>query len=143
MLLINHQEYQPGDSYLNSRMPTTLHPTAPMIDFLSMGLHQPHADCTHYQPQATVMIPTQESSSAVAQALEIARESPEGAKDPIVSNILDTALARIWGRVQAQPENYIMSRDEFAVFNFFQHRFVGNDLAVAATKRYWDNATGP
>jgi hypothetical protein len=32
-----------------------------------------------------------------------------------------------------------MTREEFAVFNYFQHRFVGHDLAVAARKRYWDH----
>ena len=75
----------------------------------------------------------------VAQALEIARDSPNGAKEPSVSSILEGALAEIWAKVQAQPESYVMTRDEFAVFNFFQGRFVGNQTAVAARKRYWDN----
>ena len=75
----------------------------------------------------------------MAQALEIARESPNGANDPTVSKILERALAAIWGKVQAQPESYVMSRDEFAVFNFFQYRFKGDETAVSARKRYWDN----
>ncbi|EQL03763.1 hypothetical protein G6O67_004425 [Ophiocordyceps sinensis] len=78
--------------------------------------------------------------AAVAQALEIARESPDGASDPTVSKILEHALAHAWGKVAAQPESYVMTRDEFAVFNFFQHRFTGDGVAVAARKRYWDNA---
>lgn len=77
--------------------------------------------------------------AAVAQALEIARESPDGASDPTVSKILENALSQIWGKVQAQPSSYVMTRDEFAVFNFFQHRFIGDKDAVAARKRYWDN----
>ncbi|KAH8880005.1 hypothetical protein GQ53DRAFT_617485, partial [Thozetella sp. PMI_491] len=76
---------------------------------------------------------------AVAQALEIARESPDGAQDPTVNRILEAALAKIWAKVQAQPDSYVMTRDEFAVFNFYQHRFIGNKMAVAARKRYWDN----
>lgn len=76
----------------------------------------------------------------MAQALEVARESPEGASDPTVSKILEHALAHTWAKVQAQPESYVMTRDEFAVFNFFQHRFTGDVVAVAARKRYWDNA---
>ncbi|PNY25818.1 Uncharacterized protein TCAP_04245 [Tolypocladium capitatum] len=78
--------------------------------------------------------------AAVAQALEIARESPDGASDPTVSKILEHALSHIWGKVKAHPGSYVMSRDEFAVFNFFQHRFTGDKDAVAARKRYWENA---
>ena len=78
--------------------------------------------------------------AAVAQALEIARESPDGASDPTVSKILEHALSHIWGKVKAQPGSYVMSRDEFAVFNFFQHRFTGDKDAVAARKRYWEHA---
>ncbi|KAI9167651.1 hypothetical protein HJFPF1_03784 [Paramyrothecium foliicola] len=79
-----------------------------------------------------------QQDAAVAQALEIARESPDGAQDPTVSKILEQALSHIWARVQAQPSSYIMTRDEFAVFNFFQHRFAGNRTAIMARKRYWD-----
>lgn len=82
--------------------------------------------------------PSQDAS--VAQALEIARESPDGASDPTISKILEAALARIWGKVQTAPDSYVMTRDEFAVFNFFQHRFTGDKTAVSARKRYWDNA---
>lgn len=75
----------------------------------------------------------------VAQALEIARESPDGARDPTISSILESALSQIWGRVLAAPDSYVMTTDEFAVFNFFQYRFTGNKVAIAARKRYWDN----
>ncbi|OLN85981.1 hypothetical protein CCHL11_05350 [Colletotrichum chlorophyti] len=78
-------------------------------------------------------------SASVAQALEIARESPDGASDPTVSSILENAVSQIWAKVAAQPESYVMNRDEFAVFNYFQHRFYGNKIAMAARKRYWDN----
>ncbi len=78
---------------------------------------------------------------AVAQVLEIARESDDGALDPTVNTILDAALAKTWAKVQSQPDSYVMTRDEFAVFNYFQHRFQGNKMAVAARKLYWDNTT--
>lgn len=83
---------------------------------------------------------TTSQDAAVSQALEIARESPDGASDPTVSQILEQALASLWAKVQAQPESYVLTRDEFAVFNFFQHRFIGDKTAVSARKRYWDNA---
>lgn len=75
---------------------------------------------------------------SVAQALEAARGSAEGAQDDNVKNILETAVRAIWGRIQAQPTTYVMSREEFAVFNYFQNRFQGQGLAVDARKRYWD-----
>lgn len=86
---------------------------------------------------------TRQSSSqrvtTVAEALEIARESEAGAQDPTVRNLLETAIASIWSKIEAQPTSYVMTRDEFAVFNYFQHRFQGQQLAVAAKKRYWDH----
>ncbi|EWG40192.1 hypothetical protein FVEG_02686 [Fusarium verticillioides 7600] len=83
-----------------------------------------------------------QDDSSVAQALEIARESPDGSSDPTISKILENALKRIWSKVELQPDSYVMTRDEFAVFNFFQDRFVNSvntKKAVDARKRYWDN----
>jgi hypothetical protein len=77
--------------------------------------------------------------TTVPQALEFARDSPEGAQDPTVATILETALADIWRKVEAQPTSYVMTRDEFAVFNYFQDRFAGEQLATAARRRYWDH----
>jgi len=80
-------------------------------------------------------------NGSVAQALEIARESPDGASDPTVRNILENAISRVWSSILAQPDSYVMTRDEFAVFNYFQHRFDGNQIAQQARKRYWDNVS--
>jgi hypothetical protein len=79
------------------------------------------------------------SSTTVSQALDIARHSEEGARDPVISNILKTALNQIWSKVQAKPDSYVMTQDEFAVFNYFQHYFVEQELAIAARRRYWDS----
>ncbi|KAK2612343.1 hypothetical protein QQS21_001607 [Conoideocrella luteorostrata] len=101
----------------------------------------PHREETSVVSHAMSGTPTlgKTQDAAVAQALEIARESPDGASDPTISKILENALTRIWGKVQDQPDTYVMTRDEFAVFNYFQHRFVGNKDAVAARGRYWSN----
>lgn len=85
---------------------------------------------------------TKQLSSAVttvAQALEIARDSAEGARNPTVVYILETAITEIWGMIEAAPDSYVMTRDEFAVFNYFQDRFEGLELASAARRRYWDH----
>lgn len=76
--------------------------------------------------------------NTVAEALEIARDSAAGARDPIVSGILESALSQVWERVVDSPDAYVMTPGEFAVFNFYQHRFVGNKTAVAARARFWD-----
>ncbi|CAI4212186.1 unnamed protein product [Parascedosporium putredinis] len=105
--------------------------------------HRQRSDLTCSPAPSRPAVPTKSSSvdPVVSQALEIARESPDGASDPTISNILENALNQIWAKVQAAPDSYIMSRDEFSLFNFYQHRFVGDKLAIAARRRYWDNAS--
>ncbi|KAF5663479.1 peptide-N4-(n-acetyl-beta-glucosaminyl)asparagine amidase [Fusarium heterosporum] len=77
----------------------------------------------------------------VAVALEVARESPDGVSDPTLRKLLEATVARTWHKVLVKPD-YIMTREEFAVFNFFQHCFIGNTDAMSARKRYWDNTFG-
>ncbi|CAG9999516.1 unnamed protein product [Clonostachys byssicola] len=109
-------------------------------------LQQPYF-FSHYRPMPHRVSPPQpvmaspSHDAAVSQALEIARESPDGAQDPTISKILESALSHIWTKVQTHPDSYVMSRDEFAVFNFFQHRFAGQKVAVMAKKRYWDTTS--
>lgn len=161
MLLVNPQDSHPHAYYVNYRMPTPPSEPSSILQLVNMTSHyqdaqQPahhhhhHQHQQQQQPQHHVHAqslpaspPATAETNEVAQALEIARESPDGAKDPVVSSILEGALGQIWGRVQAQPDSYVMSRDEFAVFNFFQHRFAGNKVAIAARRRYWDTTTGP
>ncbi|GAP85892.2 putative peptide-N4-(N-acetyl-beta-glucosaminyl) asparagine amidase [Rosellinia necatrix] len=82
-------------------------------------------------------------TSETIQALEIARDSPEAACHGTIRDILESALADIWSRVQADEYGYVMSRDEFAIFNFFQYRFRDNPAATRARKRYWDSLSVP
>jgi hypothetical protein len=76
---------------------------------------------------------------SVTQALEHARDSEEGARDPLVASILEAAIREIWRKIEREPVSYILTRDEFAIFNYFQDRFAGQPLAIAARKRYWDH----
>ncbi|CAM1500894.1 Fc.00g100560.m01.CDS01 [Cosmosporella sp. VM-42] len=136
MLSIHPQEFQPQPYYVPFR-PVPSHRQQPEVLFNFMNMSSPTL------LQSSSPAPnggrSQVQDASVAQALEIARESPDGASDPTISKILESALSQIWGKVQAQPDAYIMTRDEFAVFNFFQHRFTGDKTAVSARKRYWDN----
>lgn len=100
------------------------------------------ADSTQYASAASISPPADYNNmdaSLIAEALEVARDSPDGARDPIVCGILESALSQTWERVLADPEGYVMTVGEFAVFNFYQHRFIGNKIAVAARRRFWDN----
>ena len=88
------------------------------------------------------------SLSSIRDALEIARDDPMRYREtnPSASNILEKALARIWRQIEANPNTYVMTEDEFSVFNYFRARF--NDestrpLAAAATARYWDCPQAP
>ncbi|KAI5927168.1 hypothetical protein F4810DRAFT_652670 [Camillea tinctor] len=135
MLVAHSFGSQPHDIYFN--YPTALVQEAfPILDSFNMAV-------SYHDQTQTTNAPLQPCDlSQVVQALEIARESPDGARDPIISKILDTYLSQVWDRVLAQPDTYVMSQLEFAVFNFFQHRFAGNKIAITARGRYWDNFTG-
>jgi len=73
------------------------------------------------------------------RALDIARNT-EGDLDPSVRDYLENALNEIWGRIQQQPKSYLLSKDEFAVFNFYIQRFSGSQEAEEAIARYWHHA---
>jgi hypothetical protein len=72
------------------------------------------------------------------RAIDIARNS-EGELDPMVSAYLEGALAEIWHRISRHPDDYVMTRDEFAVFNFYRGRFEKDATAEEAVARYWAN----
>jgi hypothetical protein len=55
------------------------------------------------------------------RAIDIARNT-EGDLDPNVTAYL--------------PDSYLLSKDEFAVFNYFRQRFQG-EVAERAVDRYW------
>ncbi|KAK4549741.1 hypothetical protein LTR36_005042 [Oleoguttula mirabilis] len=61
------------------------------------------------------------------RAIDIARNT-EGDLDPTVDEYLERAVSDIWERIQGQPETYVLTKDEFAVFNFYIRRFEGINL---------------
>lgn len=82
------------------------------------------------------------SISDVRQALDRARNSDDGRIDPQTSAILETAIGELWRKIQAQPDSYVLSRDEFALFNYFRERFRGSPIAQRAVERFWNNFQG-
>jgi hypothetical protein len=77
----------------------------------------------------------------IQRALDIARNS-EGIVDPTVSSYLERALRDVWARLEAAPESYVLTKDEFALFNYFRHRFTTSNVAQSAVQRFWDNYQG-
>lgn len=76
------------------------------------------------------------------RALDLARNA-EGDLDPNVNQYLEDALNDIWSNINVQPDSYILSKDEFAVFNFYAQRFEGQEIAQQAIDRYWRAASEP
>lgn len=81
---------------------------------------------------------TYTGSLDVQRALDIARNT-EGDLDPKISDYLENNLSQLWGRIQASPDNYVLTKDEFAVFNFFISRFHGSEMAEKAIARFWQH----
>ncbi|KAK2747582.1 hypothetical protein FQN55_004936 [Onygenales sp. PD_40] len=78
----------------------------------------------------------------VQEALDAARNAEDGQIDPRWRSILETAITEVWRKVQAQPDAYILTKEEFGLFNFFLDRFRG-PIAQRAVERYWNNTPGP
>ncbi|RAL13597.1 uncharacterized protein BO97DRAFT_342348 [Aspergillus homomorphus CBS 101889] len=78
------------------------------------------------------------SSPKVRQALERARD---GHTDKTTSDTLEGAITDLWNKIKAQ-EDYVLNRDEFALFNYFIYRYTGNAIAQRAVARFWDHYRG-
>jgi hypothetical protein len=53
----------------------------------------------------------------------------------------------LWRKIKAHPDSYVMTRDEYAVFNTFRdslaHDTLASEIEAKAAKRYWDNMLAP
>ena len=77
----------------------------------------------------------------IQRALNIARNS-ESVVDPTASSYLERSLRDLWGRLEAAPDTYVLTKDEFALFNYFRHRFTASNVAQSAVQRFWDSYQG-
>ncbi|MCJ1475357.1 hypothetical protein MMC13_004019 [Lambiella insularis] len=78
----------------------------------------------------------------VSKALELVRNSETGEVHPGVDATLEREISKIWQRISARPNEYVMNKEEFAVFNYFQDRFRGNRTAQLAIGRFWKDYKG-
>lgn len=77
-----------------------------------------------------------------AKALEIARNSEDGSIPSSVTAVLEKALGELWQRIQARPTTYVMTKEEFVVFNYYRSRFSNVPTAQQAVARFWNNFQG-
>ncbi|KAK0638840.1 hypothetical protein B0T16DRAFT_394679 [Cercophora newfieldiana] len=81
---------------------------------------------------------------AVMNALEIARDSAEGASNVEIKGILNAAVEKVEAKIRAAPDSYIMTMNEFSVVNWFQNlgRFDGDRVITMAVVRFWESWWG-
>ena len=83
---------------------------------------------------------SQANENSVQNAIQVAQNSTTGQIDPQSRQILETYLNRVWARIQAEPNTYVMTALEFAVFNRYRARpRYQNSTAQKAVQRYWNN----
>lgn len=83
-----------------------------------------------------------QNTSSITYHLERARNEEEPLASATIA-ALENYVTQVWSKIVAQPDSYILSREEFAVFNYFQTRFDGDPRAVAAKARYWNSQPRP
>lgn len=74
------------------------------------------------------------------RAIDIARNT-EGELNPTVNAYLEGAISHIWTLINEHSASYVLSKDEFAVFNYYIRRFEGSPVAQQAVDRYWRTAS--
>ena len=83
---------------------------------------------------------------SINQLLEMVRNSEPGQEPATARAELEEAIRTLWSRIRANSSSYVMSKDEFALFNYYRSRYSsGSDAAISAsaTKRFWDHHRGP
>lgn len=78
----------------------------------------------------------------VAKALEVAKENQNGQIPPAVTTLLERNISDIWRRIQGQPSTYVMTKEQFAVFNYYRSRYDNNAVAQQAVARFWNHFKG-
>jgi hypothetical protein len=79
---------------------------------------------------------------SVSKALELVRNSETGEVHPSVHETLDQAIRKLCIKINSQPE-YVMTKDEFAVFNYFRaHVPLNADVARRSVALFWKNFKG-
>lgn len=93
-------------------------------------------------PTAVAMPGPSRDHAVIRQALEQARNCEDGTIDAQTTTVLEAAIAELWRRIQTEPDSYVLSPDEFALFNYFLLRYRRSSVAQRAVARFWNNYHG-
>ena len=77
----------------------------------------------------------------IQTALDIARNADTDVS-PQITNYLESQVRSVWKRLQKKPDTYILSKDEFALFNFYIYRYRGSEVTEKAVERFWNHHQG-
>lgn len=85
--------------------------------------------------------PLSKDWKSIKDALNRARDCDNGSIDAGDSIVLEASIAELWGRIKNQPD-YVLTRDEFALFNYFRAspRYSGDPDAKRAVAQHWETA---
>ncbi|PWY81767.1 hypothetical protein BO70DRAFT_429308 [Aspergillus heteromorphus CBS 117.55] len=75
------------------------------------------------------------SSPEVKAALDRARDN-QG--DTAAVALLETAVGKLWERIKREPE-YVLTREEFALFNYFIYRYGKLPEGRRAVEQFWNH----
>ncbi|KAK4179321.1 hypothetical protein QBC36DRAFT_385239 [Triangularia setosa] len=90
-------------------------------------------------PEQEMILREHVTPVSVMQALDIAQESEKGAMEPTIVKIITDAYNKIWNKIATRPDLYLMTQQEFTVFNYFQSCWPDKEIAKKAVARYWAN----
>ena len=77
------------------------------------------------------------SQLTVSEAIDIVKQHQHGQIDPGVTSFLAGRAHEIWQRIQAQPLDYVLTREEFAIFTYYRGVFGDDEVVQQAIRRFW------
>ena len=76
-------------------------------------------------------------SLTVTEALEIAKANNN--VPAAVTQKLESTNTKVWRKIKADPDEYVMDKDEYAVLNYYQERYKNEPLYKPAVARFWES----
>ncbi|PYH81747.1 hypothetical protein BO82DRAFT_402260 [Aspergillus uvarum CBS 121591] len=86
-------------------------------------------------------MPTANCQGYEARTRPALERGRDGHADKATNDTLEAAIESLWGKINAQKD-YVLDRDEFALFNYFIYRYKGNTVAQRTVARFWDHYKG-
>jgi hypothetical protein len=70
-------------------------------------------------------------------ALQILRDTEDDNVPQAVEIFVERELRVIVQSLEAAPDSYLLTKDEFALFNFYRHRYANEQFTESAISRFW------